>query len=118
MVKNLNVARMRYRLEFGIDESTGKKNPNTGKAIKGFNPHFTRYAGLWTLNANQAITLAGANIKEAVVFFIRHDLQITSNYKIRKGDEIFIIDNISYDDGLSTDGFDLITCHREVVKHG
>ena len=109
MVKNVNVARMRYRLEFGIDEPTGKKNPNTGKSIKGFNPHFSRYAGLWTLSANQAITLAGAHIK---------DLKITSNYKIRKGDEIFIIDNISYDDGLSTDGFDLITCHREVLDHG
>lgn len=118
MVKNLNVARMRYRLEFGIDEPTGKRNPNTGKSIKGFNPHFSRYAGLWTLSANQAITLAGAHIKEAVVFFVRHDLKITSNYKIRKGDEIFIIDNISYDDGLSTDGFDLITCHREVLDHG
>ena len=48
----------------------------------------------------------------------QRDLKITSNYKIRKGDEIFIIDNISYDDGLSTDGFDLITCHREVLDHG
>lgn len=68
MAKGINVARMRFRLEFGINESTGKKNPNTGKPIKGFNPHFTKYAGLWSLTQNQQITLAGAGIKNAVVF--------------------------------------------------
>lgn len=118
MAKGLNPARMRYRLEFGVDDTTGKKNSNTGKAIKGFVPKFKRWAGLWTLTQTQAISLAGANIKDATVFFVRHDFNITSNLKIRKGDEIYIIDNISYDDGLSTDGFDLITCHRDVVRHG
>jgi len=118
MAKRLNPARMRYRLEFGVDEPTGRKNPNTGKAIKGFVPKFKRWAGLWTLTQTQAISLAGANIKDAIVFFIRHDFKITSNLKIRKGDEIYIIDNISYDDGLNTDGFDLITCHRDVIRHG
>ena len=39
MAKGLSTARMRFRLEFGKEETTGKKNPNTGKAIKDFNPH-------------------------------------------------------------------------------
>lgn len=117
MAKGINPARMRFKLEFGINEPTGRKNPNTGKAIKGFNPHFTKYAGLWSLTQNQQITLAGAGIKDAVVFFIRHDTKVTDEYKIRKGDKIYKIDSISYDDGLSADGFDLITCHHEVIDH-
>lgn len=117
MTKHINYARMRFKLEFGKNEPTGKKNPNTGKAIKGFNPHFTKWAGLWTLTQNQQITLAGAGIKDAVVFFIRHNTQVTSDYLIRKGSKIYTIDSISYDDGLAPDGFDLITCHENVVNH-
>lgn len=117
MTKGINPARMRFKLEFGKNETTGNINPNTGKPIKGFNPHFTKYAGLWSLTENQQITLAGAGIKDAVVFFVRHDKKVTDEYKIRKGDKIYKIDSIAYDDGLTTDGFDLITCHHEVVDH-
>lgn len=118
MAKGINVSRMRYRIEFGVFGATDKKNPNTGKPIKGFVPKFKRWAGLWTLTQTQAITLAGSDIEDAVVFFVRHDENITGKLSIRKGDQVYAIKNISYDDGLSTDGFDLITCQREVVKHG
>lgn len=117
MAKGINPARMRFKLEFGKNEPTGKKNPNTGKAVKGFNPHFTKYAGLWTLNQTQQITLAGAGIKDAVVFFIRHSNKVNDEYLIRRGQNIYTIDSISYDDGLTPDGFDLITCHKHVIDH-
>lgn len=118
MAKGINVSRMRFRLEFGKDEPTGKTNPNTGQQIKGFVPKFKKWAGVWTLTQSDAINLAGADIRDAIVFFIRHSDKVTSDYLIRKGDVIYKIDSIAYDDGLSTDGFDLITCHRSVVNHG
>lgn len=117
MAKHLNYERMRFKLEFGKNEPTGKINPNTGKAVKGFNPHFTKWAGLWTLTQSQQISLAGAGIKNATAFFIRHNDQVTSDFLIRKAGKIYTIDSISYDDGLSPDGFDLITCHQDVVNH-
>lgn len=118
MAKGLSTARMRFRLEFGKEETTGKKNPNTGKAIKGFNPHFKRWAGLWTLTQTQAVNLAGADIKDAIVFFVRHTDKITSDLLIRYKGNVYGIQSIAYDDGLSPDGFDLITCERYVVNHG
>lgn len=118
MTKHIRYERMRFKLEFGKNEPTGKKNPNTGKAIKGFQPHFTKWAGLWTLNQTQQITLAGAGIKNAVVFFVRHDEKVTSDLLIRKTGNIYVIDSIADDDGTSPDGFDLITCHRDLVNHG
>lgn len=117
MAKNLNPSRMRLRLEFGKNESSSKINPNTGKRIKGFNPHFTKWAGKWTLTQTQALTLAGSDIRDAIVFFVRHSDGLTSDFLIRWHDQIYKIDNIAYDDGLDANGFDLITCHREVVDH-
>lgn len=118
MAKNINPSRMRMRLEFGKYESSGKINPNTGEAMDdAFNPHFTKWAGKWTLSQTQALTLAGANIKDAIVFFVRHSDQITSDLYIRWKGKIFTIDSISYDDGLDSNGFDLITCHQEVTNH-
>lgn len=117
MAKNINPSRMRIRLEFGKDEPSDKINPNTGESIDEFNPHFTKWAGKWTLSQNQALTLAGANMRDAVVFFVRHTDEITSDLKVRWKGKIFTIDSISYDDGLGSNGFDLITCHQEVVNH-
>lgn len=117
MAKGINPARMRYRLEFGKYEPSDNINPNTGESIDEFTPKFKRWAGQWTLTQTQQIALAGANIKDAIVFFIRHDKSVTSDYSIRKGDNIYTIDSITYDDGLSADGFDLITCHLEISNH-
>lgn len=116
-MKGLNPTRMQFRLIFGKNEVTDKINPNTGKPIKGFNDHFKKWGGQYSLTQNQTITLAGAGIKNATVFFIRHDEQVTSDYLIKKGNDIYTIDSITYDDGLPVDGYDLITCHKEVVKH-
>lgn len=117
MVKAINPARLQFTLEFGKYEPTGQRNPNTGKVITEFNPHFQRWAGQFSLTETQAVTLAGTGIKDAIVFFVRHDASITSEYHVRKQEQIYKIDNVAYDDGLPPDGFDLITCHREVVNH-
>ena len=117
MAKGVNPARMRFRIAFGKMESSGKINPNTGETQEGFVPHFTKWAGKWTITQTQALTLAGANIRNAMVFFVRHDDKITSDFLIQRGDKMYTIDSISYDDGLTPDGFDLITCHEEVVNH-
>ncbi|VTZ91461.1 phage head closure protein [Limosilactobacillus mucosae] len=116
MTKAINPSRMRFRIEFGKEKATDQFNPNTGKPIKGFVPEFERWAGQWSLTQTQQITLAGAGITKAVVFFIRHDSNITDEYEIRKDGDIFTIHSIAYDDGLTADGFDLITCQK-VVKH-
>ena len=119
MAKNLNPSRMRFRLTFGKDnQPTGEINPNTGEQEVDFKPLFTRWAGKWTLTQSQALTLAGANIRDAMVFFIRHNEQVTSDLIIKHGPNTYVIDSISYDDGLGPNGFDLITCHREVTRHG
>lgn len=117
MAKGINPARMRMRLTFGKIESSGDINPNTGEAMDSFTPKFTKWAGKWTISQTQALTLAGTNIRDAVVFFIRHDEQVTSDFLIQRGDKTYTIDSISYDDGLTPDGFDLITCHQEVENH-
>lgn len=118
MAKGINTSRMRFRLEFGKDKPTGKINPNTGQKMRDFVPKFKKWAGIWTLSQSDTINLAGANIRDAVVFFVRHNSNITSDYLIRKGDKIYKITSIAYDDGLTTDGFDLITCQRSEVNHG
>lgn len=109
---------MIYKLEFGHESATEKINPNTGKKIKGFQPEFWRWAGKWSLRQSEQLTLAGAGIKDAMVFVIRHDEKITSDYLLRLNGEVFSIDNISYDNGRTADAYDLITCHHLVTKHG
>lgn len=119
MAKNINPSRMRIRLEFGKYEPSSKINPNTGKRTKSeYRNIFTKWAGKWTISQTQQISLAGAGITNAVVFFIRHSDLVTSDLIIRWKGNKYIIDSIAYDDGIGPDGFDLITCHQEVVKHG
>lgn len=119
MVKNLNPSRMRFRLTFCKDgQLTGEVNPNTGEQEKGLKPLFTRWGGKWTLTQTQALSLAGANIRDAMVFFVRHTDKVTSDLVIQWNGQHYVIDSISYDDGIGPNGFDLITCHREVTKHG
>lgn len=118
MARGLDTSRMRIHLEFGKEEPTGKTNPNTGKAIQDFQPHFKRWAGVWTLTQTQAVNLAGEDIRDARVFFIRHTDKVTSDLLVRYKGIVYSIQSIAYDDGLSPDGFDLITCKRYVVNHG
>ncbi|QNQ83759.1 head-tail adaptor protein [Lactobacillus sp. PV037] len=118
MVKHrLNIARMVYRLEFGHEEPTGKINPNTGNEISGFKVETTRWAAKWSLTQYQQLKLAGSGIKNAMVFAIRHDPQITTDYLIQFESKKYIIDHILYDEGRTADAYDLITCHVE-DKHG
>ncbi|WP_297820004.1 phage head closure protein [uncultured Lactobacillus sp.] len=115
---SINIARMRYRIEFGRYVETDKINPNTGESINSFSPLLTVWAGKWSLSQSQQLTLVGAGIKDAVVFFIRHNPNIESDMTMRLGDNEYTIDSINYDDGLTANAFDLITCHRKVVDHG
>lgn len=114
---SINIARMQYRLEFQKMAPTAKTNPNTGRPIKEYQTIYTKWAGKWSISQTMQLNLAGAGIKDAIIFFIRHDELITSDFMIKFQGNQFKIDNINYDDGITSNGFDLITCHREVVDH-
>ena len=118
MVKRINPARMTFRLEFGRMQAGAKVNPNTGSRVKAFKPEFSVFAGQWSLRMTESMSLAGLGISNAVVFFIRHRDDITGDMLVRKDEIIYKINNISFDDGISPNCFYLITCTREVTKHG
>lgn len=109
---------MRYRLEVGVYEPAGEINPNTGESINSFVPKFTVWAGTWSINQEQQIALDGAGIKNALMFFVRHNPNITDKNTLRLGDNEFTIDNINYDDGLTANSYDIITCHERIEDHG
>ncbi|WP_270320921.1 phage head closure protein [Levilactobacillus brevis] len=118
MTKAINPSRMTFRIAFGHDADTGEVNPNTGTPIQQFSADFSCWAGQWSLNVQQQLTIAGAGITNAVVFFIRHNPAVNETLQVQRGSDLYKIDSISADDGLPPDGFDLITCHRVVTKHG
>lgn len=118
MAKKINPSRMTFRIDFGHDADTGEVNPNTGTPIQQFSPDFSCWAGQWSLNVQQQLTIAGVGITNAVVFFIRHNPGVNETLQIQRGTDLYKIDSIASDDGLPPDGFDLITCHRVVTKHG
>lgn len=109
---------MIYRVEFGHERDSERINPNTGQNIQEFKPEFWAWAAKWSLTQRQQITLAGAGIKNAMVFAVRHDERITSDYILRLNNQLFSIDNVAYDEGRTADAYDLITCHHLVTKHG
>ena len=113
---SVNPARMFYRLEFGHLKAGDHINPNTGKRAKGFAPEFTRWAGKWSISQSMQLSLAGANINNAVVFFIRHDESIDTSYHVRLGKKEYTIKSISYDQSMVANAFDLLTC-QEVEKN-
>lgn len=110
---------MIYPLEFGHEVEGDKRNPNTGKKEKVFKPEILppRYAAKWSLSQADQLSLAGQGIKDEMVFAIRHDEKITSDYLIRLNGEIYSIDTIHYDEGRTPDAYDLIYCHHNVTKH-
>ena len=118
MTKAINPSRMTFRISFGHDADTGKVNPNTGTPIQQFSADFSCWAGQWSLNVQQQLTIAGAGITNAVVFFIRHNPAVNETLQVQRGSDMYKIDSIAADDGLQNEGFDLITCHRVVTKHG
>jgi len=118
MTKAINPSRMTFRIAFGHDADTGEINPNTGTPIQQFSADFSCWAGQWSLNVQQQLTIAGAGITNAVGFFIRHNPSVNETLQDQCGSDLYKIDSIAADDGLQNEGFDLITCHRVVTKHG
>lgn len=118
MVKNVNPSRLSFRIEFGQYENTEQQNPNTGEPIKDFKPSFSVYAGIWSMDTDQSLSLAGKGIKDAVIFVVRHNAALNTEMLVRKGEVIYQIDTIASDDGLPPDGYDLVTCHKWVINHG
>ncbi|MFT8392394.1 MAG: phage head closure protein [Liquorilactobacillus ghanensis] len=118
MAKNINVSRMTFQLEFGSQQPTDETNPNTDEPITEFKADFSAWAGRWSLTTEQTLTLAGAGIKDAAVFFVRHNENLSESMQLRYNKtDVYQIDGIAFDDGLPPDGFDLITCHRVVNTH-
>lgn len=117
--RHLDLASMIYRLEFGHMTDSGKINPNTGKPIRSeFKPEFVVWASKSTLTQTELVSLAGANIKDAVKFLIRHNDSVNSEYTLRLNNKLYSIDLINYGNNLVADAYDRITCHRIVMKHG
>ncbi|MCL5444302.1 phage head closure protein [Lactobacillus johnsonii] len=114
---SINIARMRYRLEFGVMGPTDEINPNTGETVNGFVPQFTKWAGQWNLSQTQEATFAGSNQGDLMTFFVRHDKNITSDMILRLDGKEYTITHINRDDGLTSNSFDLITCKRKEVHH-
>lgn len=117
----INISRMRLRLQFGHYEDTDQVNPNTGMPVKAFkaNKNLTRWAGRWSLTQYDTLKLSGANIKDAVAFFIRHDEAITSDYLMKLGDKLYTIDHIERDIDPTRTQYDTIYCHVYMPrKHG
>lgn len=116
MAKAINPARMTFRLDFGtwVD---GPSNPNTSEPTSVFGKQFSCWAGQWSLNIGQQLTMAGAGITNAVVFFIRHNEAVKESMLVKRGDQVYQVANVAADDGSQTNGFDLITCQK-VTKHG
>lgn len=117
----INISRMRLRLQFGHYEDTDQVNPNTGMPVKAFkaNKGLTRWAGRWSLTQYDTLKLSGANIKDAVAFFIRHDEAITSDYLMKLGDKLYTIDHIERDIDPTRTQYDTIYCHAYMPrKHG
>ena len=118
MTKAINPSRMTFRIAFGHDADTGEINPNTVTPSQQVSAYFSGWAGQWSLNVQQQLTIAGAGITNAVVFFIRHNPAVNETLQVQRGSDLYKIDSIAADDGLQNEGFDLITCHRVVTKHG
>lgn len=116
MAKAINPSRMTFRLDFGtwVD---GPVNPNTGEATSTFGKQFSCWAGQWSLNISQQLTMAGAGITNAVVFFIRHNSVVNESMLVRRDDQVYQIVNVAADDGSQANGFDLVTC-RKANQHG
>lgn len=115
----VNISRMRYRLEFGHEKPTDKINPNTGMEEKGFVKEFTRWAGPWSIFQYDALKDSGSDSKDVNAYFIRHDDNITSDYLLRLGNTVFQIDHIQYDEDETHSQFDIIYCHHwSPKKHG
>lgn len=117
MTKKINYARMTFKLTFGKYGDGEKINPNTGLPQKAFKKEYVLWAGIWSLTQEQRVSLAGIGIENATVFFIRHNSKITSDYTVFKGDEEYTIKSIAYDNGFSSQGYDLLTCERKVTDH-
>ncbi|ANZ70371.1 phage head closure protein [Pediococcus claussenii] len=116
-MKAINYSRLNLRIDFGNMDATGIVNPNTGEKKQGFNKLATVWGGEWSINIDQNLTLQGLNIKNARVFFVRHNQDLVNCTHLQVNNDLFIIDSSSIDDGSQFNGFDLITCHKDVVNH-
>lgn len=117
-MKKINFSRLDRRLNFGHIADTQTINPNTGEPLRKFTTDTTVWGGKLSMTFNQQVTLAGAGITNATVFVIRHNPSIQNDMLIQDGNDFYNIDHIEFDDNFDVPGFDSITCHSEVTKHG
>lgn len=107
------VARLHNKVTFGREDNTGKINPNTGKAIKGFEPLVTVHCGTYSISTNQAISLAGSTVTDNVVLVVRHNKELTNVKKYPQAQyngNIYRVDGWSIDDELLA--YDTVTLHK------
>ena len=111
-MKSLNPSRMRGKALFGHMGETGKNNPNTGRPIKGFVADFAVWYGKYSLSMSDSIAYHGIDQSIAMIIFVRHNPKITDKFKVQVKGLTYDIQSIKSDDGLSPDGFDLVTLKK------
>ncbi|TLQ03646.1 head-tail adaptor protein [Pediococcus stilesii] len=116
-MKGINYSRLDFKIELGNQELTNKVNPNTGERVSDFVAKRKIWAAQWSFTVNQNLSLQGLGIKNAVGFVIRHKSLIEQYTYVKYGSELYRIQNIDVDDGSQSNGFDLITCTKEVINH-
>ncbi len=117
-MKKYNPSRLNRRLAFGHKVDTDTVNPNTGETLQKFVADYTVWGGRLSMTFNQQLSLAGTGITNAVVFVIRHNEHVEDSMLIQIDNELYQIDHIEFDDDIEVPGYDTVTCHREVTKHG
>lgn len=109
------IARLNHKVTFGHEGSTGKKNPNTGKAIKGFVGDVTVHCGNYSMSASQTISLAGSTIQDTVMIVVRHNPKLQQYKEAKYNDIEYTVSNWSLDDEINA--YDLITLTKK-NSHG
>lgn len=109
----INVILFNDRASFGTYE-VGDYDDN-GNQIQVFNTKFTVWCGKQNQSLNQQYALLGSNITDTLLIAIRHGQSIDRGMVVQLNGKLYNIINISVDNRIGLDVYDLITL-REYVK--
>lgn len=109
----INVSLFNDRAEFGTYE-VGDYDDN-GNQIQVFNTKFTIWCGKQNQSLNQQYALLGSNITDTLLIAVRHGQSIDRGMVVQLNGKLYNIINISVDNRIGLDVYDLITL-REYVK--
>lgn len=82
---------------------------DNGNQVETFNAEFTVWCGEQRQTLNQQYSLLGSNITDTKLIAVRHGNEFRKGMLAKIKDELFDIVNISLDETIAHDTFDLIT---------